>query len=362
MNPIAFRVLCATMVPVLVAAVYFGLIASDRYVSESSVVIRSGASQSAGFSLGGLLPLSGSSGQDVVVVADYILSSEMIQHLNDKLSLIEHYSDASIDIVSRLDRDHSFEKFHRYMVGMITVVYEETTEIISIKVRAFTPEMAYAINREVINKSEQLINELSGRIVEDTLSMASNEVRLALDNARDVSERLSRFSTSNNSLDPTVESGTIISVIASLEAKLAEAQALFAEKSAYLRESSAEMRAIKNRIDGITTQLARERGKITVPGDRGMGQLLEDYKPLMVEEELARQRYASALLALETARTESLQKKQYLEMFVRPNLPTSSTEPARMLDAISAVLITFLLYAIFALCRAAVREHIDFAS
>ncbi|MEM7255811.1 MAG: hypothetical protein AAF404_00325 [Pseudomonadota bacterium] len=362
MNPIAFRVLGAAMVPVLVAAVYFGIIASDRYVSESSVVIRSGASQSAGFTLGGLLPLSGSNGQDVVVVSDYILSSEMIKYLDDTLSLTEHYSDAAIDVVSRFNADHSFEQFQLYMADMISVVYEETTEIISIKVSAFTPEMAYAINQEVISKSEQLINELSNRIVEDTLSMASNEVSLALDNARSVSARLSRFSADNNSLDPTVESGTIISVIASLEAKLAEARALFSEKSAYLRESSAEMRAIKNRIDGLQTQLARERQKITVQGEHGMGQLLEDYKPLLVEEELARQRYASALLALETARTESLQKKQYLEMFVRPNLPTSSTEPARLLDAISAVLISFLLYAIFALCRAAVREHIDFAS
>lgn len=362
MNPIAIRVLSAAMVPALVTAIYFGLIASDRYVSESSVVIRSGASQSAGFTLGGLLPLSGSSGQDVVVVADYIVSNEMIKHLNDKLSLIQHYSNRSIDVISRFNPEDSFEKFHSYMTGMISVVYEESTEIISIKVRAFTPEMAFAINQEVIDKSEQLINDLSTRIVEDTLSMAASEVSLALDNARSVTARLSSFSADNNSLDPTVESSSILSVIASLEAKLAEAQALFAEKSAYLRESSAEMRAIKNRIQGLSTQLARERKKITVPGERGMGQLLEDYKPLLVEEELSRQRYASALIALETARAESQQKKQYLEMFVKPNLPTSSTEPARMVDAISAVLISLLLYAIFSLCRAAVREHIDFAT
>lgn len=362
MNPIALRVLCAALVPVIVAAIYFGVFASDRYVSESSVVIRSGATQSGGFSFGGLLPLSGSNGQDVVVVSDYILSMEMIRYLNDTLSLMEHYSNPSIDRISRFDPEDSFEQFHVYMSDMITVVYEETTEIIAIKVRAFTPQMAFAINQEVINQSEKLINNLSNRIVEDTLSMATREAGLALENAKSVSARLSRFSSDNNSLDPTVESSSILSVIASLEAKLAESQALYTEKSAYLRESSAEMRSIKNRISGLTTQLAREREKITVSGEQGMGQLLEDYKPLLVEEELARQRYASALLALESARAESQQKKQYLEMFVKPNLPTSSTEPARLVDAISAVLISLLLYAIFALCRAAVREHIDFAS
>lgn len=362
MNPNTFRILCAAVVPVLVAAIYFGLIASDRYVSESSVVIRNGAAQNTGFSLGGLLPLSGSSGQDVVVVADYILSAEMTGYLNDKLSLIEHYSDSDIDFISRFDPEHSFEQFHDYMAGMISAVYEETTEIVTIRVRAFTPEMAFSINQEVVNRSEQLINNLSNRIVDDSLGTAQREVGLALENARKVSARLSRFAADNNSLDPTVESNAILGVIASLEAKLAETHALYAEKSAYLRETSAEMRAIKNRIDGLKIQLTRERKKITVPGEQGMGQLLGDFKPLLIEEELARQRYASALVALEAARAESQQKKQYLEMFVKPNLPTSSTEPARLVDAVSVVLVSLLLYAIFALCRAAVREHIDFAS
>lgn len=362
MNPIALRVLCAAMIPVLIAAIYFGLISSDRYVSESSVVIRSGAQPAGGISLGGLLPLSGSNGQDVVVVADYILSMEMILHLEQKLELVEHYSDGSIDYFSRFDADSSVEEFHLYMQNMITVVYEETTEIISITVRAFNPDIAYAINQEVIAQSENLINKLSDRIVEDTLGTARNEVQLALDNAKNISARLSRFATDNDSFDPGVETSSIFNVIGSLEAKLAEARALFAEKSAYLRESSAEMRAIRNRIEGLKTQLARERSKLTEPSDQGMGQLLEDYKPLLVEEELARQRYASALLALEAARADSQQKKQYLAMFVRPNLPTSSTEPSRFIDAVSAILMSLLLYAIFALCRAAVREHIDFAS
>jgi len=350
------------MVPVLVAAVYFGLIASDRFVSESSVVIRSGAAQSTGISLGGLLPISGSNGQDVVVVADYISSVEMTEHLNEKLSLVEHYSDPDIDVISRFDAQDSIEKFHVYLNNMISVVFEETTEIVSIKVRAFSPEMAFAINQQLVEHSEKLVNELSNRIVEDSLSSAGREVEQALDYAKGVSARLSRFASDNNSLDPTVESSAILGVIGSMEARLSEARALYAEKSAYLRESSAEMRAIRNRIEGIKTQLSREREKITVPGEQGIGQLLGDYKPLLIEEELARQRYAAALLALETARADSLQKKQYLEMFVRPNLPTSSTEPARLIDAVSVVLISLLLYAIFALCRASVREHIDFAS
>ena len=362
MNPVALRVFVAAAVPVLMALVYFGFIASDKYVSESSVVIRSGGASSGGFSLGGLLPLPSSGGQDVVVVSDYIASNGMAKHLDEKFNLSAHYSDPNIDFVSRLPVNSNDEVFYQYLQDMITVVYEETSEIISITVRAFDPLIAKEINQEIILKSEELINQLSDRIAQDTLGMAREEVRLALENARGVSSRMSAFTQDNNALDPGVETSSIFGVISAMEAKLAESKALYAEKAAYLRESSAEMRAINNRISGLQQQLEHERKRLANPSGDGMGQVLEDYKPLLVEEELARQRYAAALTALETARAESQQKKRYLATFVKPNIPTSSTEPDRFIDAISAILVTLLLYAIFALCRAAVREHIDFAS
>ena len=362
MNPVALRVFVAAAVPVFMALAYFGLIASDRYVSESSVVIRSGGASSGGFSLGGLLPLPGAGGQDVVVVSDYIMSNAMAQHLDDKFDLVSHYSDKGIDFLARLAVDANAEVFYDYLQDMVTVVYEETTEIISITVRAFDPLTAQEINQEIILKSEALINQLSERIAQDTLGLAREEVRLALENAKAVSSRMSAFAEDNNALDPGVETSSIFGVIAAMEAKLAESKALYAEKAAYLRDTSPEMRAINNRIAGLQQQLEHDRKRLANPSGDGMGQVLEDYKPLMVEEELARQRYAAALTAFETARAESQQKKRYLATFVKPNIPTSSTEPDRFIDAISAILVTLLLYAIFALCRAAVREHIDFAS
>ncbi len=362
MNPVSLRIMLAAVVPVFMAFVYFGLIASDRYVSESSVVIRSGGGASAGFSLGGLLPLPSSGSQDVLVVADYIASAEMAAHLNEKFNLVTHYSNSDVDFVSRLSASANTEDYYEYLQGMISVVYEETSEIISIRVRAFEPRIAHDVNREIIAKSEELINQLSERMAQDTLGQAQQEVRLALDNAKDVSTRLSTFALDNNALDPGVETSSIFGVIGTMEGKLSEAKALYSEKSAYLRESSTEMRAINNRIAGLQQQLSLERKRLANPSGDGMGQVFENYKPLLVEDELARQRYAAALASLEAARAESQQKKRYLATFVNPNIPTSSTEPDRFTDAISAILVTLLLYAIFALSRAAVREHIDFAT
>jgi len=162
MNPVALRVAVAFLVPVVMASIYFGLFASDRFVSESSVVIRSGNASGPSLSLGGLLPIGGSSVQDVVVVSDYIQSMEMATHLDEKFSLRQHYAATDIDFVSRFDKQASAEAFLKYLSKKVTVVYEETTEIISITTRAFSPQMAREINQEIIRKSEVLINQLSG--------------------------------------------------------------------------------------------------------------------------------------------------------------------------------------------------------
>lgn len=359
MNSIALRVLVAGIIPVFIAICYFGFIATDRFVSESSVVLRSGNPSASNMILGGLLPVGNPDSQDVLVVSDYIRSMEMARHLEDKFMLRAHYSDSTIDFVSRLVSNSTDEEYLEYYRDMISVKYEETSSIISITTKAFAPELAQSINREIIARSEQLINRLSDRIVEDTLIQARKEVDDAIANARSISERLSSFTASNNSINPGVDATSISGVIGALEGKLAETRAQYTEKSAYMRESSAEMRALVNRINGLETELGRERSRLS--NDQGVGTAIEKYKPLLVEEELGKQRYAAALQAFESARAESQTKKRYLATFVKPNLPSSSTEPDRFFDAVGAVLLSFLLYAIFALFRATVREHIDFA-
>lgn len=359
MNPVALRILIAAIVPVLMAVCYYGFIASDRYVSESAVVLRSGNQSSSNLSFGGLLPVSSPDTQDVLVVSDYIASMEMAQYLDEKYKLREHFADQSLDFVSRLTRNSNDEEFLDYFRGMVSVKYEETSSIISIVTRAFSADMAHDINREIINRSELLINRLSDRIVEDTLLTAREEVEGATANARNISSRLSQFTSENQSINPGTDATSIAGLISVLEGKMAETRALYTEKSAYMRDDTAEMRALTNRMNGLETELQRERSRLS--NEQGVGTAIERYKPLLVEEELGRQRYAAALQALETARVESQTKKRYLATFVRPSRPSSSTEPDRIVDAISAILLSFLLYAIFALFRAAVREHIDFA-
>ena len=103
MNPVALRILIATLVSVLIALCYFGIVASNRYVSESAVVLRSGNQSATNISFGGLLPVSNPDTQDVLVVSDYIMSMEMALYLDEKYSCLLYTSPSPRDgLLSRM--------------------------------------------------------------------------------------------------------------------------------------------------------------------------------------------------------------------------------------------------------------------
>ena len=81
--------LFTVVIPTALAIVYFGLIASDQYISESRFVVRSQKGQTTGSLLGSLmqgasssggLSLSGAQG-DASTVHDYILSRDALAGL-----------------------------------------------------------------------------------------------------------------------------------------------------------------------------------------------------------------------------------------------------------------------------------------
>ncbi|PIE36870.1 MAG: hypothetical protein CSA54_02910, partial [Gammaproteobacteria bacterium] len=79
-------------IPTLVASLYFGFLASDIYVSEAKVAVRSAGNTMVASGLGALLSSSGIGGgaQNTVVVMDYARSLDIIDDLREEIDLIGH--------------------------------------------------------------------------------------------------------------------------------------------------------------------------------------------------------------------------------------------------------------------------------
>jgi len=360
MNVMVRSLLLIVGIPTLVATIYFGLFASDVYVSESRFAIRSAKAGASATGLAAILssPMVSGGGQDTTVVADYTHSQDMLQRVREKLDIAQHYSSSNVDMLSRLDDDATQEELLDYFKEHVLLLRDTSSDVLTLKVRAYHPEVARQLAELIIELNEDLVNTLSSRIEEDALQTARDEVERANKKVHLASAQITRFQNDNASLNPAAESSAILSMVTGIETKLIEARAELGEKRAYMQESSPDVVTLKNRVNALSRQLRLEKGRVVGGEGTQMNNLIESYQPLMLDQEMAQQQYASALTSLEVARIEAQRKKQYLITFIRPNLPDQALEPRRFNEIMTVMLFSFLLYMIGGLMWSALKDHI----
>ncbi|MCB1618797.1 MAG: hypothetical protein KDI08_08775, partial [Pseudomonadales bacterium] len=182
--------------PTFVVALYYALIASPIYVSETHFTVRSQSGGTMGSTLfGGLL--GGVSDtvatQDIAIVSDYIQSRDVLEELDRQLNLRAHFADSGIDWWAQMDDDGTAEEFLDYYRGKIEVLMNETTGIISLKTKAFDAATAKAIADQILTYSEALVNDLSEQITRDSVAFAEREMQAAEQRLRGAAERLTEY-------------------------------------------------------------------------------------------------------------------------------------------------------------------------
>ena len=362
MHPILRSLALVVGVPTLLASLYYGALASDVYVSEARFAIRSAKGPSASGGLAALLasPIVSSGSQDASVVADYVHSRDMLEAVQERFDLRAHYSDADVDFVSRLDPDANEEEVLEYFVDRLDILRDSQSDVLTLKARAYDPRTARDLGALVIALSERLVNEMSRRMERDAMETALAEVERAGEQMREASLAVTRFQNDNASINPAAESSALLGMVSGIEERIIETRAELGEKRAYMRESSPVVVALRNRLNALTRQLRLERGRLV--GSDGetseMNVLLADFQPLLLAQELAQQRHASALGSLELARIEAQRKKQYLVTFIEPSLPDSAVEPRRLAGVLTVAVFAFLSYLIGGLLWSALRDHV----
>src|SRR5687767_4350342 len=121
------RAFGAAVVASLLAGLYWGLIASDRYVSEAHVVVqRTELAGGQSISIGSLLGNATPNQEDQLMLRDHLLSVDMLKKLDGKLNLRAHYSDSRRDPISRMwFEDASLERFHRHYLSRVIVEFDD---------------------------------------------------------------------------------------------------------------------------------------------------------------------------------------------------------------------------------------------
>lgn len=345
------------VVPTILGMIYYGLIATDVYVSQAQMTIRSmsGTAMPSGSILDVIGGVGGSTeATDSHVVASYIQSRDLLNKLQAQINLKSKYAIAEADYFSRLDADATAEEFlDYYRTNIVEVYFDEATQITTLTVRAFSPEDAKEIAGLVIKAAENVVNRLSDKARNDAVRFAQKEVRLAEDRLSDIRRQASMFREEKGMFRPEDIGGIVVA----METQIAEEKARLAAVESVKKAESSEVLTLKAKIKALEEQVVKERARLANPSDQATPDAISQYANLQLQEEFAQNAYAAAITSLEMARAEAQRKHRYLEAFDPPNLPDEAIEPEREMMILTVLLSSIVLFGIVALVTAAIREH-----
>jgi capsular polysaccharide transport system permease protein len=353
--------LITVIVPTLLALVYFGLIASDEYVSESRFVVRAPERQSS-TSLGMFLrgAAFNKAQDESYSVQDYILSRDALQILNEKIAIGAAYKNPAIDRLSRfagIDPDDSFEALHRYYQKKVSVQTDAASSITTLVVRGFTSESARDANRILLEQSEALVNRLNERGRQDMIKFASAEVVAAEKEARSAALALSTYRNAQGVVDPERQASVQLQQIAKLQEELIVTTTQLAQLVAYT-PNNPQIPALRTRANTLRSEVAKETSKVT-GGQTSLANKAADYQRVALDAEIANKQLGIALASLENARNEAQRKQIYLERIAQPSLPDVAQEPRRLRSIVATLLLGLVAWGILTMLMAGVREHLD---
>lgn len=346
-------------VPTLSAIVYFGLIASDTYISESRFVVRNPQRQTQS-TLGALLQSTGftRSQDDTYSVHDYLLSRDALRELDQQLQIRKAFSSSSIDAFNRfpgLSWDDSFEAFYKHYRKYVQVDYDTVSSITTLYVRAYSAKEAHDINDLLLQMSERLVNNLNTRARLDLIQVAEREVSKAEVRAKYAASALSGYRNRQEVFDPDRQSILQLQGVAKMREELLSTQTQIAQ----LRKLSPENPQIPSliyRVESLNKEINAETGKVTGQV-QSFSAKANAYDQLQLEKAFADRQLATALAALDSARNEAQRKQLYLERLVQPHKPDKAMEPRRIRSVMMVFILGLILWGVISLIVAAIKEH-----
>lgn len=356
----------AVVLPTIVVALFYAFMASPQYATQSMFAVRGSADSSSAMDSAGLFAAAGGAvGTEIAdsfIVQQYILSREMVEALVAEANFLEVYSRPSADPYYRLDPTVPIEALVSYWNGMVTLDYELETGILTLVVRAFRPGDAEAITRKVIEKSEQLVNDLSRRAREDNVAAARREVELAETRYADARKEVAAYRGATQEISPEKTAEARQTVVGTLEADVAQLESQLNALRTTMSDNSPRVVYVRNQIAALRQQIDAERRRVAVPDgneeDRVLTERLSRYEELVAEREFALAQYESAYETLEAARIDSLKQQRYLAVFVRGEAPQEATFPKAERWTLVVFITCFLGWAFVLLLAAAIRDRV----
>ena len=346
------------IVPTIIATIYFGFLASDVFISESRFVVRS-PRQTAASPISAVLSRTGLGGgqEEADAIEEYILSRRALQDINRDGLLYQAYAGDDIFFFDRFDflGFDTKEELFDYYLRKVSVEEGATTQVLTLRTKAYDPEEARLINQRLLEQSEALVNSLSDRARTDALKLAQEEVDKARAEARDAALALANFRNREGIVDPQQQSEIGLQMISKLQDQLIAARTQLRQLETYTPDASqipflrTQIQSLKNEIEKNQDSLAGERGSFSNSMVR--------YQEFQLNSQFAQQQLSVVLASLQDTQAEQRRKRAYVERIAEPSLADFAVEPRRIRSIIATFVLGFLAWGVVSMLIVGVREH-----
>lgn len=334
--PVLF-VLCFVL-PTLGGAVYYGLLASDRYVTEAHFAIRPalGGAEKAnpdkvGTNAGVPKELIA---QDTLITYEYTMSRAMLEVLEKDLPLREWFSRDSIDYFSRFDPEKPIEKFVKYWRNRVSIEVESNSGIMTLAVNAFDATESLTITKAVLKEAERMVNQLSLSARQDAVAESSRELKLAEDRMTRIRLAVRDLRNRDGVLDAQKSNEANLKTIGELRTarinfavQLTVAQRDLGPNSNRIVELRTQIRDLDENI----ARLERQAASLDPEQKRLLSDALTRFEALDNERKDAEKYYTAVLAANERARIIAARQIEFFSVIVPPVLAQSAVQPRRLL-------------------------------
>lgn len=360
-GPYLTHLLIFTAIPTLLALIYLTLLAQPIYETETKLIVRQNQTASSaaipGFASALLGMGSKTSLEDALILEEYLHSATFIEIAARKLDLRSHFQKAPSDPFRRLSAEAASEDFHKFFRKMISVRIALDSSILSVSVRAFSPTVAWELADFIIERSEEMINDLNERMIRSQTSLVQRELNKSMDRLMEVREALLQFQIDNSMVDPVGETSAYFSNIAALDSRLVEKRTEMRTEAQYLQDDAFTIRRLRQEIQALEEQRKEETRLLVSEADGSMVATLQAYEKQKMQKEFALAAYTAAFALAEKTTMDASQQEKFLLVIAPPHKPQKPAFPKPVRGTATVFVLLCIGFGIFRLILATVRDH-----
>jgi capsular polysaccharide transport system permease protein len=360
---LALRLAVFVLLPTLVAAWYYWVVATPLYATRSEMVIQQadGAVTAGGpAGLGSMFSGVMEANKDSVAVQGYLQSRDAMNRLNAQEGFRAHFTNASIDPILRLAPDASNEAAYKLYQRVVRIAYDPTEGIIKMDVLAADPEASVRFSKALISYAEEQIDHLTQRKREDQMrdaraSYEDSETKM-LAAQRKVVDLQQRYRVMSSEAELTL----VTQQIGTLETQLTQERLSLEQMKSNATPNRARMEPVERRIATLEKQIADLRARMAQDGEDGRSLAEVQSELLMAQADVQTRQMmlATTLQQLETARIEANRQVRYLSLSVSPVAPDEAAYPKAFENTLVTLLIFAGIYLMISMTAAILREQV----